>query len=145
MVNEHICGDMEFSFYRREARAVFLCGDFNGWQQTALPMTGMDDGWWKCRLRLAPGSYQFKYLADSEWYLDYAAFGMERGPLGTWNSVVLVRAEPDDAEPRRAPAADIAMPSQLSEAIFGQLPGSLPFHGGFAPIVGDIPDLQPKP
>jgi 1,4-alpha-glucan branching enzyme len=116
VVNECICGDMEFNFYRREARAVFLCGDFNDWHQTALPMTGMPGGWWKCRLRLAPGTYQFKYLADSEWYVDYAAFGIERGPLGVWNSVVLVREEPGDGEPRRALAADIAMPTQLSEA-----------------------------
>jgi 1,4-alpha-glucan branching enzyme len=119
VVKQHICGDVEFSFYRREARAVFLCGDFNAWWQTTLPMTRVDDGWWKCRLRLAPGCYQFKYLADSEWYLDYAAFGMERNPLGGWNSVVLVSEEPGDAEPRRALAADIAMPMQLSEAIFG--------------------------
>ena len=130
MVDECICGDMEFNFYRREARAVFLCGDFNDWHQTALPMTGMPDGWWKCQLRLAPGSYQFKYLADSEWYVDYAAFGIERGPLGAWNSVVLIREEPGDAEPRRALAADIAMPIQLAEAIFGQAPGSLPFLRG---------------
>ena len=108
MVNEYISGDVEFCFYRREARKVFLCGDFNDWHRTALPMTGLDGGWWKCRLRLAPGSYQFKYLADSEWYPDYAAFGLERGPFGTWNSVVLVKPEPADAEPRRAPAADIA-------------------------------------
>jgi len=133
VVNEHICGDMEFSFYRREARGVFLCGDFNDWQQTALPMTGMPDGWWKCQLRLAPGSYRFKYLADSEWYPDYAAFGIERSPLGAWNSVVLIREEPGDAEPRRALAADIAMPIQLAEAIFGQAPGSLPFLRGGSP------------
>ena len=111
VVKQHICGDVEFSFYRREARAVFLCGDFNAWGQTTLPMTGMDDGWWRRRLRLAPGSYQFKYLADSDWYVDHAAFGMERGPLGVWNSVVVVKEEPGDVEPRRVSEADIAMPS----------------------------------
>ena len=91
MVSLDINGDMEFCFYRPEAGVVFLCGDFNGWHQTALPMTKMDGGWWKYRMCLAPGSYQFKYLADSKWYTDYAAFGIERGPLGVWNSVVLVR------------------------------------------------------
>ena len=108
MVSEYISGDVEFCFFRPEASGVFLCGDFNSWSRTALPMTRMDAGWWKCRLRLATGTYQFKYLADSEWYPDYAAFGLERGPLGAWNSVVLVNPEPADAEPRRAPAADIA-------------------------------------
>ena len=119
MVCERVCGDVEFSFYRREARQVFLCGDFNSWNRTALPMTRMDGGWWKCRLRLAPGSHQFKYLVDGEWYLDYAAFGLEMGPPGTWNSVVLVGEEPDEAEPRRAPLADIAMPRGPSQVFFG--------------------------
>jgi 1,4-alpha-glucan branching enzyme len=119
VVNEHVCGGVEFRFYRREARQVFLCGDFNDWHQTSLPMTVMDGGWWKCRLHLAPGSYRFKYLADSEWYPDYAAFGLEMGPLATWNSVVLVSGEPEDAEPRLAPLADIAMPRRPSQVFFG--------------------------
>jgi 1,4-alpha-glucan branching enzyme len=117
VVSEYISGDVEFCFYRHEAREVFLCGDFNGWDRRALPMARMDGAWWKCRLRLAPGSYQFKYLADGEWCLDYAAFGIERGPLGAWNSVILVRSGPGDAEPRRAPVADIVMPSLPPQVI----------------------------
>ena len=70
-------------------------------------------------MRLAPGFYQFKYLADSEWYFDHAAFGMERGPLGAWNSVVLVREEAGDTEPRLAPATDIAMPTYSFQAALG--------------------------
>ena len=137
MVHGGMCGGVEFCFYRREARQVFLCGDFNDWHQTTLPMTVGDGGWWKRRLRLAPGSYQFKYLADSEWYPDYAAFGLERGPFGTWNTVVLVKPEPADAEPRRAPAADIARvatpevrlsaPAKLTRRIQTTLKGSKPY------------------
>jgi 1,4-alpha-glucan branching enzyme len=136
VVSEYISGDVEFCFLRPEARGVFLCGDFNSWNRTALPMTRMDGGWWKCRLRLAAGTYQFKYLADSEWYPDYAAFGLERGPFGTWNSVVLVKPEPADAEPRRAPAADIARvatsevrlsaPAKLTRRTQTTLKGSTP-------------------
>lgn len=124
MVTEYTCGDVEFCFYRREAQRVFICGDFNDWHQTALPMTATDAGWWKCRLRLAPGSYRFKYLTDSEWYPDYAAFGLEMGPLGAWNSVVLVRGEPDEIELRQAPLEDIAMPRQPSRALSGTRHGS---------------------
>ena len=123
MVNEYICGDVEFSFYRRGARRVFLCGDFNDWHQTALPMRVMNGGWWKCRLRLAPGSYRFKYLADGEWYLDYAAFGLEMGPVDTWNSVVLISGEPDEVERRQVPLKDIAMPRQPSPVVFGPSDG----------------------
>ena len=124
MVNQHICGDVEFCFYQREAQAVFLCGDFNGWHQTALPMTKMDGGWWNYRLHLGPGCYQFKYLAGRDWYLDYAAFGLERGPLGSWNSVVLVRVEPGGAESPRVLAADRATPRRSSLPVFRPHAGS---------------------
>ncbi len=82
-------GALEFRFYRPGARFVSLAGDFNAWQKTCFPMKPEGDGWWHYRLRLAPGVYQFKYYADGEWFLDYAAFGLERGPFG-WNSVVHV-------------------------------------------------------
>jgi hypothetical protein len=119
VVNECVCGAVEFSFHRRAARQVFLCGEFNDWHQTANPMRVTDNGWWKCRLRLAPGAYRFKYLADSEWYLDYAAFGLQMGPPGTWDSVVLVREEPEEAEVRQASSAAMGMPGQSSQVLLG--------------------------
>jgi 1,4-alpha-glucan branching enzyme len=89
MVTRTPDGTIEFKFYRPELSQVSLAGDFNGWHRAALPMEREPDGWWRYRLRLAPGVYQFKYFGDGEWYTDYAAFGLERGPLG-WNSVVRV-------------------------------------------------------
>lgn len=89
-------GSVEFCFYRPEATSVSLVGDFNGWQRDADPMQADKDGWWHCRRRMSPGVYQFKYYADGQWYLDYAAFGLERGPFG-WNSVVLVNETPVEA------------------------------------------------
>ena len=91
MTVTHGDGSVEFCFYRPSARAVALAGDFNGWQKTGFPMTCDADGWWRYRLHLAPGTHQFKYCADGEWFLDYAAFGLEPGPFG-WNSVVCVDA-----------------------------------------------------
>ncbi len=82
-------GSVEFRFYRPGARSVALAGDFNAWQKSCFPMKPDGDGWWTYRLHLAPGTYQFKYFVDGEWFLDYAAFGLERGPFG-WNSVVHV-------------------------------------------------------
>lgn len=126
MVNEYIGGEVEFCFYRREARQVFLCGDFNGWDRLALPMARLDGGWWKCRMHLAPGSYQFKYLADGEWHLDYAAFGMERGPLGIWNSVVLVSRIVAKAV---SPPASTANTALSSEAVFSAVCRLRPWKG----------------
>ena len=89
MVTQRHDGSMEFRFFRPDARQVTLAGDFNGWQENCLTMSKSDDGWWQCRLGLAPGCYQFRYLADGQWYTDYAAFGIEKCPYG-WNSVVQV-------------------------------------------------------
>ncbi|HSW47353.1 MAG TPA: glycoside hydrolase family 13 [Phycisphaerae bacterium] len=84
---------VEFRFFRPNARQVFLVGDFNGWSNTTTPMKPTGTGEWVHVTPLTRGVHQFKYLADGEWYLDYAAFGLEKGPYG-WNSVVVVEPTP---------------------------------------------------
>ncbi len=101
MVTQMADGNVEFKFFRPEARQVFLTGDFSGWQKHCLVMTRDEEGWWTCQLRLAPGVYQFRYLADGQWYTDYAAFGLEKGPYG-WNSVLKVDPPQEDRNDRRA-------------------------------------------
>jgi 1,4-alpha-glucan branching enzyme len=88
MVTQLPDGSTEFRFFRPEARQVTVAGDFNGWQPCFL-MRRHHDGWWICRLHLAPGTYEFRYWADGQWYNDYAAFGLEHGPYGL-NSVAKV-------------------------------------------------------
>ena len=89
MVMQLCNGILEFRFCRPGAYQVNLAGDFNGWNTGSLPMTRGPDGWWRCRLRIAPGCYHFRYLSDGEWFLDYAGFGLDYGPFGL-NSVVSV-------------------------------------------------------
>jgi len=91
MVTQTHGTDVIFRFFRPQARKVYLVGDFNGWNRSAMPMTRCQGGEWTCRLALPEGAYQFKYLADGEWFLDYAAFGIERGAFG-WNSVLIIDA-----------------------------------------------------
>lgn len=93
MVTQLPDGTVEFRFYRPGARQVTLAGEFNGWHKSSLPMHPDGDGWWRYRLRLAPGCYQFRYVADDQWHTDYAAFGVEPGPFGL-NSVVKVESPP---------------------------------------------------
>jgi hypothetical protein len=93
MVIQFRDGNVEFRFYRPEARSVSLTGDFNDWSRVSLPMRMGSDGWWRCQLRIAPGCYHFRYLSDGEWFLDYAAFGLDHGPRGL-NSVVCIETPP---------------------------------------------------
>ena len=81
-------GSVEFRFFRPDATAVALAADFNDWSPQ-LPMTRDDHGWWTLRLELEPGEYRFRYVADGEWYTDFASNGVEVGKLG-WNSVLVV-------------------------------------------------------
>jgi 1,4-alpha-glucan branching enzyme len=101
MVVQRADGIVEFSFFRPEAKQVSLSGDFNGWHKTSMPMSKDPDGWWRYDVRLAPGQYEFRYLSDGQWFTDYAAFGLERGPFG-WNSVLKVDPPTTSSDGRRA-------------------------------------------
>lgn len=85
----HPDGIVEFRFFRPGAHRVHLVGDFNGWEASATVMFLEPSGDWVRCLRLQRGTYRFKYLADGEWFPDYAAFGVEWGPLGV-NSVAVI-------------------------------------------------------
>lgn len=81
-------GSVEFRFFRPAAREVALAGDFNEWGEQ-VPMRRDAHGWWTIRLSLQPGDYRFRYVADGEWYTDFASNGVEVGKQG-WNSLLTV-------------------------------------------------------
>lgn len=89
MVNRQGPCELEFRFFRPNAHEVYLVGDFNHWNEQATPMTKSADGAWVTQMKLPCGIYQFRYLADGQWFTDYAAFGLECCPHG-FNSVVMV-------------------------------------------------------
>ncbi len=119
MVEQLPDGEVEFRMFRPAARRVCLTGDFTGWKKDALSMKQTADGWWICRLHLAPGTYQFQYLVDGERYLDYAAFGLDRGATGQWNSVVRVNPLPAVAD-REAEGACVGLPHAAFDARAGR-------------------------
>ena len=82
-------GFVEFWFYRPNAANVVVAGDFTGWAEKPMPMTSAGNGWWTAKARLNGGDYRFRYIADGDWYTDYAAFGVELSRQG-WNSVLIV-------------------------------------------------------
>ena len=82
-------GVVEFSFFRPNAQAVYLAGEFNEWRTDQLAMMRGEGGYWHLRLKMAPGDFKFRYRADGVWYTDFAAFGVEPGRFGL-DSVVHV-------------------------------------------------------
>jgi len=113
-------GTVEFLFFRPDADCVTLSGEFNGWNPVSLPMTKGPDGWWRYHLRLAPGYYQFRYLADGQWYTDYASFGLQHGPLGL-NSVVRVEPAEDEASDLSEPL--VFEPPPVTQGLDARSPG----------------------
>ena len=100
---------VEFRFFRPGAREVMLAGDFADWSQRR-PMRREAYGWWTLELRLEPGEYRFRYVADGEWYTDFASHGVEFTQDG-WNGVLVM---PEHAA---RPAAEPAPRQQDTDAL----------------------------
>ena len=77
----------------KDAKSVFVVGDFNNWNIHANPMKRLRNGEYTTRLELEPGrEYQFRYLIDeSKWENDWNADKYIKTPYGdSDNSVVIV-------------------------------------------------------
>ena len=81
-----------------------LAGEFNDWNPTADAMTDPDgDGVYTVSLDLAPGSYQYKFVVDGNWFADPAATESAEDGFGGENSVVTVGAGGGGAAPPPPP------------------------------------------
>ncbi len=73
------------------AETLAVVGDFNDWDEDAAPLKRRSDGTWAATLRLAPGVYRYRYVADgAAWYNDPEADYYEASGFGEDNSVVVV-------------------------------------------------------
>ncbi len=61
---------VEFAIYQPNVENLSLVGDFNNWNPEHDVMTRGEDGIFRLRLRLRPGQYLYKYVADGRWILD---------------------------------------------------------------------------
>lgn len=94
----------EFVFFRPQAKKVCILGDFNGWRDDELVMTRQKDGTWTARVYLPPGDFKFRYRADGEWFIDYAAFGIDCGEMGLDSVVRIIPERPPVRAARPVPA-----------------------------------------
>ena len=78
--------------YAGPASRAHLAGDFNEWSTTTGAMKRQSDGTWTLTLKLAPGTYQYRFLVDgASWKTDEANPQFRDDPLGGRNSVVTVK------------------------------------------------------
>jgi 1,4-alpha-glucan branching enzyme len=73
-----------------QAKAVYLVGDFNGWDPAAHPMQRQPDGAWLLQVPLHHGHHQYRFLADGKPQLDPRAHGVSRDRNGEKVSLIAV-------------------------------------------------------
>lgn len=73
-----------------KADTAFVCGDFNAWEQEALPMKRRKDGSFHVTFSVKPGSaYRFRYFLDgARWENDWAADAYLPNDHGSEDSVI---------------------------------------------------------
>jgi len=81
---------VEFSLSAPEAKEVFLTGEFNHWDIRSIPMKRGKDGNWRVHASLAPGRYEYKFVADNHWVEGLPAAELAANSFGTQNLVLRV-------------------------------------------------------
>jgi hypothetical protein len=72
-----------------QARRVTLAGSFNNWSTHSTPMVQVDSGW-IASVKLSPGKYWYKFIADGNWMIDEDNSSRENDGAGNTNSVFYV-------------------------------------------------------
>jgi 1,4-alpha-glucan branching enzyme len=80
---------VEFRLSMPQARTVCVVGTFNNWDTKRTPMQKDGPGW-KVTIPLAPGRYEYRFVADGQWLSDPNAKESVGNDFGSTNSVLVV-------------------------------------------------------
>ena len=83
--------EVTFSFKAPTARSVFIVGNFNDWALNDDTLLDKEDGMWTKRIKLKPGSYQYRFVVDGQWIEDPINPEIATNPFGEFNSVLDVK------------------------------------------------------
>jgi 1,4-alpha-glucan branching enzyme len=82
--------EIEFTYSDPAATEVFLGGAFNEWSPTANKLEKDDEGIWRIKIMLKPGTYEYKFVVDGTWVEDPDNEDTVSDPYGGVNSVITV-------------------------------------------------------
>ena len=84
--------EVELVFFAPTADSVTVVGDFNAWDAERHPMApGGEKGFWRARIRLTPGIYQYGFLIDGDkWMSDPKAENLLKDGFGRENSLLFI-------------------------------------------------------
>ena len=93
-----------FTVHADKGKAVYIAGEFNKWDPTAKKMAyKARSGIYTATVKLAPGSYQYKFVIDGTWCADPENVNAVPNGHGTFNSVVSVKSPRKKPTSRRIP------------------------------------------
>jgi 1,4-alpha-glucan branching enzyme len=82
-----------FRLYAPEAQNISIAGTFNDWNVSSHPMKRSRKGkngyvYWQLPMRLLPGTYQYLFFVDGQWWNDPASNQYMPNEFGSMNNVV---------------------------------------------------------
>ena len=81
-----------FTVHAERGKEVYLAGEFNAWDPTAKKMAyKARSGIYSATVKLAPGTYQYKFVIDGAWCADPENCESVPNDQGTFNSVITVK------------------------------------------------------
>ena len=81
-----------FTVHAEKGKSVYLAGEFNEWNPTAKKMAYQaKGGLYAATVKLAAGSYQYKFVIDGTWCADPENANAVANDQGTFNSVITVK------------------------------------------------------
>lgn len=81
-----------FTVHAEAGKAVYLAGSFNNWDPAGKKMSDKKgDGVYSVAIKLAPGTYQYKFVIDGTWCADPENRDFVQNDHGTLNSVITVK------------------------------------------------------
>ena len=84
--------DVTFTVHADKGKSVYLAGVFNQWSLTAKKMAyKAKSGIYTATIKLAPGSYEYKFVIDGTWCADPENTNSVPNDQGTFNSVIDVK------------------------------------------------------
>ena len=92
VVKEPPLKSVTFTIHADKGQAVYVAGEFNEWDPTAKKMAyKARAGLYAATLKLAAGTYQYKFVIDGTWCADPANVNAVPNDQGTFNSVIEVK------------------------------------------------------
>lgn len=84
--------NVTFTVRADAGKTVYLAGCFNKWNPTGKQMLDKKgNGVYSASVKLAPGTYQYKFVIDGTWCADPECADFVQNEHGTLNSVITVK------------------------------------------------------